>query len=241
MVIDMNTKYVSIYNEIANEIESGKIKPRGKLPSENDLMEQYGVSRDTVRKSLDMLAKNGYIQKIKGKGSVVLDINKFNFPVSGLVSFKELARKMGKKAETILQSMELIKPDELLIKQLNITKSDEVWEIIRIRKIENERVILDKDYINKKNVSSLTKEICEDSIYEYIENELGLRISFAKKEITVENATEEDKKYLDLARCKMVVVVKNYVYLNDATLFQYTESRHRTDKFRFVDFARRSY
>jgi GntR family transcriptional regulator, trehalose operon transcriptional repressor len=35
-------------------------------------------------------------------------------------------------------------------------------------------------------------------------------------------------------------VIKNYVYLEDASLFQFTESRHRPDKFRFVDFARRS-
>ena len=37
----------------------------------------------------------------------------------------------------------------------------------------------------------------------------------------------------------MVVVVKSYTYLEDRSLFQYTESRHRTDKFKFVDFARR--
>lgn len=30
-----------------------------------------------------------------------------------------------------------------------------------------------------------------------------------------------------------------YSYLDDTTLFQYTESRHRPDKFKFVNFARR--
>lgn len=38
----------------------------------------------------------------------------------------------------------------------------------------------------------------------------------------------------------LFVCVKSYVYLEDATLFQYTISKHRPDKFRFVDFARRS-
>jgi GntR family transcriptional regulator, trehalose operon transcriptional repressor len=36
-----------------------------------------------------------------------------------------------------------------------------------------------------------------------------------------------------------VVVIRSQVYLDDANLFQFTESRHRPDKFRFVDFARR--
>ena len=76
-------------------------------------------------------------------------------------------------------------------------------------------------------------------IYEYIENELGLRIACAKKEITVQGATEEDKRYLDMKSFDMVVVVKSYTYLDDTSLFQYTESRHRPDKFVFIDFARR--
>ncbi len=55
----------------------------------------------------------------------------------------------------------------------------------------------------------------------------------------MERATKEDKRYLDLQDFNMVVVVKSYTYLSDASLFQYTESRHRPDKFKFVDFARR--
>lgn len=39
----------------------------------------------------------------------------------------------------------------------------------------------------------------------------------------------------------LLVCVKSYTYLEDATLFQYTESKHRPDKFRFVEFARRSH
>lgn len=236
----MNSKYVSIYNEIMDKIENGQIESNTKLSSENELMKQYNVSRDTIRKALNLLAQNGYIQKIKGKGSFVLDINKFDFPVSGLISFKELAEKMGKKSETILHELAEIKPDEFLMKQLNASKDDEIWKIIRVRKIGTERIILDKDFINRKYVSMLTKDICENSIYEYIENTLMLKIGFAKKEITVEQSTKEDKKCLDLKKQNMVVVVRSHVYLDDTSLFQYTESRHRPDKFRFVDFARRN-
>ncbi|MBJ8193016.1 UTRA domain-containing protein, partial [Bacillus cereus] len=52
---------------------------------------------------------------------------------------------------------------------------------------------------------------------------------------------EEDHKLMDLQNFTHAGVVRNYVYLEDTTLFQYTESRHRLDKFQFVDFARRSH
>ncbi|GFR35709.1 trehalose operon repressor [Thermobrachium celere] len=234
-----NSKYLIIYNDIVDKIEKGEYEANAKLPSENELMQIYDVSRDTIRKALLHLEQNGYIQKIKGKGSFVLDINKFDFQVSGLISFKELASKMAGSVETIVEELEVIKPDKYLQKQLQIGEEDAVWKIVRSRKINGKRIILDKDFILKSVVDGFTKEICQNSIYEYIENVLGLKISFAKKEIVVKSATDEDKKYLDLDGFAVVVVVKNYVYLDDMTLFQYTESRHRPDKFKFIDFARR--
>lgn len=50
---------------------------------------------------------------------------------------------------------------------------------------------------------------------------------------------ETPSELLDLRGYDHMVVVRNYVFLEDSSLFQYTESRHRLDKLRFVDFARR--
>lgn len=236
----MKNKYAAIYNDIVNKIENGEIEANTLLSSENELVNQYETSRETVRKALNLLSQNGYIQKIRGKGSIVLETKRFNFPISGLVSFKELAQKLGVTSKTIVEELKIIKPDMSLTTQLETDKDDEIWKILRVRQIGEERVILDKDYFKKTNVPALTIKICEDSIYQYIESELGLNISYAKKVISVQEATEEDQAYLDLQSFNMVVVVENYVYLNDTTLFQYTESRHRPDKFKFVDFARRN-
>jgi GntR family transcriptional regulator, trehalose operon transcriptional repressor len=236
----MTNKYLTIYNIIVEQIKSGEIRPQTLLPSENELKDQFETSRETIRKALNLLSQNGYIQKVRGKGSIVIDISKFDFPVSGLVSFKELANKMGSKPKTFVNQLELIKPDGFVRQQLQLVSKDLVWKVVRTREMGGEKIILDKDFIVKKYVPSLTEEICADSIYQHIENELNLTISFAKKEIVVEEPSEEDRSLLDLEGFHNVVIIKNHVYLDDATLFQYTESRHRPDKFRFVDFARRS-
>ncbi|KQY94835.1 transcriptional regulator [Paenibacillus sp. Root52] len=235
----MNNKFIRIYEDIAADIRTGEIEAGTLLPSELDLSEQYQTSRETIRKALKMLYEEGYIQKIQGKGSIVLDIRKIDFPISGLVSFKELAQKMGHRAKTYVNVFEDREVDQNLFKQIGFALNENVWEIVRVRNVDGEHVILDKDYISQKLVPGLSKEICNNSIYEYIEGELGLAISFAKKEILVEEPTEEDRKWLDLDGFHNVVVVRSQVYLEDASPFQYTESRHRPDKFKFVDFARR--
>ena len=235
----MSSKYFNIYNELANNIENKIYKVNEVVPSESELMQKYGVSRDTARKALIKLEQNGYIQKQRGKRATVLDISTFDFPVSGVVSFKEIANKLGPDSKTIVDELECIESSEGIAQKLEIDTGEKVWKIFRSRIIAGERIILDKDYLAQKYVNEITKEICENSIYEYIENELGLKIAYAKKEITVQSATEEDKKYIDMKSFDMVVVVRSYTYLDAASLFQYTESRHRPDKFKFVDFARR--
>ena len=51
----------------------------------------------------------------------------------------------------------------------------------------------------KSVAKDLTKEIAEKSIYDYLENTLGVSIVTSKRIMTVEKMTEIDEKYLDLA------------------------------------------
>lgn len=235
----MQKKYLTIYHDLAKKIQTHVWPVSTLLPSENELTVHYQTSRETIRKALNLLSQNGYIQKIRGKGSVVIDHHKFSFPVSGIESFTELTKKLNLKSKTIVHKINYLNPDNELMKRMDSEPSDSIWSVVRIREIDGEKVILDKDYFNEKYVPLLSKEICENSIYKHIENELGLVISFAQKEIIVETPTDEDYALLDLEGFSNVVVIKSQVYLDNATLFQYTESRHRPDKFRFVDFARR--
>lgn len=233
------SKYQMIYQDLLDQIKRQAIKPNTYLPSENELMKQYDASRDTIRKALNLLLQNGYIQKNKGKGSLVLDLDRIAFPVSGVTSFKELQKTVHGHVETIVRVfIEEDIPDDL--KEHMYMEKGSIYHVERIRKIDGEKVILDIDYLNGEIVKNLKIEHAQDSLYEYIEKQLGLKISFARKEITVVRATKEEKELLDMLDYDLLVCVKSYTYLEDATLFQYTISKHRPDKFRFVDFARRT-
>ncbi|GGO01319.1 trehalose operon repressor [Saccharibacillus kuerlensis] len=232
--------FSQIYSDYTQRIETGLLKTGIKLPSENEIAEEYATSRETVRKALHLLSQNGYIHKIRGKGSFVLDMNRMEFPLSGLVSFKELSERLGRTVQTLVHETALVPSTQSIARQLKIAEGEPVWKVVRAREIEGEKVILDKDYFLASVIPVLNEDTARDSIYAYLEGELSLKIAYAKKEISVEKVSEEDRRLLDLARDTHIVIVRNYVYLEDTTLFQYTESRHRLDKFQFVDFARRN-
>lgn len=235
------SKYIKLYNILLEKIEKKEFAFGDKLPSERELIEQYNVSRDTVRKSLNLLLQDGYIEKAKGKVATVLNKNQFKFPISQITSFKELHTSVSTK--TYVENLEIVSSNEDtdIAEKLNLKKGEEAFKLIRIREIEGEKIIIDKDYFSRKYIPNLPLKAAQNSVYEYLENELGLKISYCTKEITVHTATEEDKRLLDMNNYNMIVVVKSFTYLENSKLFQYTESRHRPDKFKFIDYAYREH
>lgn len=233
----MENKYITLYNEILRMIEKKELNTGDKLLSEKELMEKYNMSRDTVRKSLNMLVQDGYIKKSKGKLAEVIDKNQFNFPISAIKSFKEL--HVGVENKTYVENLEILKGEKDIIKYLGINSDEEYFKLVRIREIEGEKIIIDKDYIPRKYVSNIPLKAAQNSLYEYLEKELNLKISHCMKEITVHSATDEDRKLLNMKKIDVVVVVRSFTYLESGELFQYTEARHRPDKFKFIDYAYR--
>ncbi|MDT2673070.1 trehalose operon repressor [Enterococcus dongliensis] len=232
--------YEVIYQAIERGILKGVYGAETYLPSENTLRQTYHVSRDTIRKALALLMANGYIQKIQGKGSLVLKREQLRFPVSGLTSYKELQNSYGYESNTQVVSLKKIVIDQEVAHYTGFETGAVCWELLRTRAIDQKKVILDKDLLLTTIVADLDTEIAKDSIYRYFENQLGINISFAEKEITIDALTEEDRKLLDLNQQDInIVSVKSRVFTSDAQQFQYTESRHQVDKFRFFDFARR--
>jgi GntR family transcriptional regulator len=71
--------YTRIAADLRNKIKSGKLKPGSQLPPEPGLQEEYGslfglsaVSRNTVREAIDVLVREGRVEKRPGQGTFVL-------------------------------------------------------------------------------------------------------------------------------------------------------------------------
>lgn len=235
----MTSKYKAIYQHYADQIDQKAIQPGASLPSEGKMMEEFGVSRDTVRKAMTLLEQNGYILKARGKESRVADRSWHDFPISKIKTFTELMEEEQADFSTIVEDLSILVADEDAMCRLGVDENEEVYRLIRARSIDRERILLDKDFLLRRYVPKLTREICSGSLYVYLEQELGLKIGVAKKIVRVQPVTREDRAYLDLHDDPVVAVVTSYTRLEDGTLFQYSESRHRIDKFQFVEYARR--
>ena len=233
------SKQEMIAQDLAEKIHHGLYCPGDYLPSEHQLTDLYGTSRETIRSALSQLNDLGLIQKIKGKGSIVLDYQKFTLPISGITSFQELNQKLGMHAVTTVLKNERCDSIPQFFVNRGVDADQPSIYVERLRTIDHEPAVIDRDFLLTPPIDEIPQKVAENSLYDYIEGELGLDISYASKEITVEKADDEVAAQLKLTGDQLVVVVRSLSFLNDTTLFQLTESYHRPDKFKFSDFARR--
>ncbi|CYU92339.1 UTRA domain-containing protein [Streptococcus suis] len=234
------SKYKKVYADIKEKIEQNIWQANQEMPTENELMEIYSYSKDTIRKALSLLEMDGYIQKRQGRNSIILDHNLVRKPfVSELKTVSELNRSAHHQVQTELTNLYIVQGQPEVMKELEVDEKTDLYRVSRVRTIDGERLEYEISYFDRRIVPYLSKEIAEKSIYQYLENDLGLEISHSRREISFRFATEEEKSLLDLAGYDMVVSVTSTTYLADGRPFQYGTITYRPDKVTFVSMAKR--
>ena len=241
------SKFGDIYNDLKTKIEQGDYPYQSLVPSENTLAAAFGCSRNTVRRALAGLIETGYVQAIQGKGVRVLyraadrrPAGKVPFTLGRLESFYEMAARFRTSYQTRVVHFSMTQTDAVLAQASGFAVGADVYHVQRVRVVDGRALIMDESYFLRSVVPTLTPEAAEQSIYAYLERELGVQITTSKRTITVEHATAADRLYLEMDDYDCLAVVTNQAFNSDGILFEYTVSRYHPEYFRFQDTACRS-
>lgn len=229
-------KYLQISNDIRNKILNGTYKSNDQLPFEKDLCEMYEASKMTVKKALDILVSEGLIIKRRGSGTYVKDLGKEELEQITIANqFRGLtSMNPSKEVKSKIITFNIIPCPDFVKDQLNIEDEDQfVYDVYRVRYIDDTPTVVEKMYMPINVISGITKNIIEHSIYEHIEDQLGLKIQSAHRSITTRKCTEEEARFLQLQEGDPVAVAEQIGYLDNGTAFEYSISVHRFDRFKF--------
>nr|WP_177296677.1 UTRA domain-containing protein [uncultured Blautia sp.] len=233
--------YENIYRDLKEKIENNFFSYQELLPSENTLIQTYNCSRNTLRRAVGLLVTDGYVQTIQGKGvrNIYRPAEQTAFTLGEVESFRESAIRNGRKPNTLVLLFTEFRVDKNLALKTGFSENAEIYYIQRLHYLDDQPLILNHNYFLKEAVPGLTREISENSIYNYLENELNMTIVNSKRIITVEKITEIDEKYLELNAkdYNCMAVVSSQTFNSSGVMFEYTQSRHRPDYFRFYDNA----
>lgn len=173
-------KYTQIKEELKRKILVGEWKANSMIPTENQLCEQFGVSRITIRAAIEELQQEGYIQKIQGKGTFVRG-GAIEQRLSKFYTFGDELKKRGyKEVATMIEFLE-VEADEDLADHLKIIPGEKVYKITRTRSVESGPYALETSYIPVADAPGMTEEEV---------NHFGLYKSMAAKGCYVQTAIE---------------------------------------------------
>ena len=234
-------KYDDIYRDLKERIEQGEYAYQSMLPSENDFAGIYGCSRNTVRRALAQLAVDGYVQPMHGRGvrTIYQPVEQAAFTIGGIESFRESAERNHRTASTAVLTLEPVVVDRDLAARTGFAEGERLIHIVRLRSLDGHPLILDDNYFRADVAAGITEDIARRSVYDYLEGECGVVVTTSRRTITVERATARDRAGLDLNGYDCVAVVSGQTFDDRGEQFEWTQSRHRPDYFRFQDVATR--
>ena len=233
--------YETIYKDLKQKIETDVFAYQELLPSENTLIRTYDCPRNTLRRAVSRLVADGYVQTMQGKGvrNIYQPVSQTAFTIGEIETFRESAARNGHRSFTRVLLFTEFAISEKQSRYTGFPVGAEIYYIQRLHYLDEMPLILNHNYFLKEAVPGLTKEIAENSIYQYLENTLHMTIVNSKRIMTVEKMTQIDEKYLKMNAedYNCIAVVSSQTYNSDGVMFEYTQSRHRPDYFRFYDNA----
>jgi len=207
--------YINIKNQLKQQILSDDYSIDERIPSENQLMTSFGVSRITVRKALKELHAEGLLWSIQGKGAFVSK-PKVSQEIRSLQSLLEAIDSRLNRVSTKLLSAKKVTPSQAVQDNLN---SKKVFEITRIRYLNKKPISLDTSYFPIEIGIKVLDTHETDDIFHTLEN--NLNVSLGQAHISMEARSAESKlaKILEVHIGKPIFWVTRLIKdMNDETI-----------------------
>lgn len=227
-------RYLAIYQEMKEKIENGEFQQGEKLKTEKEYQDEYGVSRDTIRKAFSKLENENYIVKKAAVGTFV-KYKKSNYTLSRLESFTEQMHKRGIKPSSEFVSMELkTLDDQHILTELQIDKEEMCYKIVRIRKGDGAPMAYEIVYVAQKLCPDINKYLDnESSLYEIYENEYHYQLKSGKIRLDAEMPSTKIQKGLQIGHDSPVLKMQCTTMLEDGQPIYYVECYYIGEKYFF--------
>ncbi len=227
---------IPIYYQLAkilkDKIFSGEFKPEEKLPPENNIAGEYGISRMTVRRAIAELIDAGMVYAEKGSGTFVARPCLENV-VFELKNFQEEIRERGLKPRTRLLEVKIVKSNQDLSERLQVPLNTRCLFFRLLISAEREPLIYENKYVvYKKQNPILEKELKDPSL-----SNLALlhadSMPIRSKRVLLASVTDkEESSILSVKLNTPVFVIEQTLYDTDKKTVGWGKSICRGDRFK---------
>ncbi|MPR34533.1 GntR family transcriptional regulator [Salmonirosea aquatica] len=224
--------YQKLYALLKSQIQVGRFKEGDLLPSENDLSASHKIARMTVRRALMELANEGYIKKIKGKGSVVSATRKS----LGLLSFKGFSEVVGTEYQATTMMLRLpeavVWPERFFYKLARQEEAVGCVTFERVRFVDQDPVMLEYSYLPNVGIEGFCQQgLLDGSLFKTLSVRYHIDIVSFEQDIRAVGADERIAQHFNVKPLTPLVQIYRRYHTNVPNYQVYSLIYCNTEKY----------
>lgn len=224
--------YYQLKEIFDHKIQSGEWAPGQFIPTENELIQQYKVSRTTVREGITALVNEGKLEKKQGKGTMVCQ-PKMEERLGHLTGFAEEMISKGFVPGARVLGSEEIQPTGKVKDMLLGGKDGVVLCIRRIRLADGEPIAIERTYWPQE-IGKLFQHMDLSTIAFYsVLEQNGIRLRDADELINAKTASKQDAQLLGIKEKDPVLSMERITYSSAGAPIEYTFTDYRSDRYHY--------
>ena len=226
--------YLQLSKKLKQAIQGGEILAGSALPSERDLAESLGLSRMTVRRALEELAEQRFVEQRRGSGTYILE-RRLEHPIDRVQGFTGEASVLGFRPGSVLLEFKQTSAQSEVAQALSLNPGETVLRISRLRTADDEPLALQISHLSPTFLE-LSAELLKTrgSLYESLAEQFGMVLGGAKQAISARLPVRHEQAVLAMAENAPVLALERTTFTVDKTPFEYVTSAYRSDRYKVL-------
>jgi GntR family transcriptional regulator len=223
--------YQQLYEILRNKILHGEWQVGEMIPSEVELMDQYQVSRITVRQVLDMLVSEGLIYRQRGRGTFVAEPT-LEQGLVRITSFTEDMHNRGLEPSTQVIFSGLVPAPEEIAEKLEIQTGEELARLERLRLANAEPMSIEESYlVHRMCPGILEGDYSQQPLRETLEREYGIRLVRAMQVIRAIQSSAPISRLLSIPAKSSLLFIERVTYSQANVPVEFLRIYYRGDRY----------
>lgn len=213
------TSAVPLYEQLRKglykAIVSGRLTAGTQLPTENELCEQFGISRPVARQAYAALIESGLVERMRGKGTYVRKPDFWSRFLNRQLSYEAEMKIMGLEPRTELLRSEWLTEAPEVFAKLGLAPGDRVWHIVRMRYANEQPFVLVENYVPESifpGIDSARYDFGKQSLFRVFETDYSEKVVRSRRSISARSATSRFAELFHLHRGSPVLYIENITY-----------------------------
>jgi len=221
--------YVQLADVIRENIRTGLWGAGHRIPSENELVRVYGISRMTARGVLARLVDEGLLFRVQGKGTFVAH-EKVNAQSPWYMGLRGQIEQDGRVADTQVLGVDVVPAEARVASELGIAEGESLIVVRRLRSIDGAPQGLQESHVPLALAPGLADhDLGAEHVVTVLEREYGLKMSHVTETLEVEAAPKSLAAELAVPTGAPLLLLEQTISSPSRVAFEFTRAHFRGD------------